>query len=220
MGVGVLRKITLLIVVLIVLGCTGLDYKRTVHANKIISNNPKLYIKVSSDLTYEGNPTRDHKQKSTSGKRLLNYHRDGYCFIKDDEKVVDKAIVVEIVSMDGSFISDFWDEKKVYADKGVTKCGTKSFQYYTKATNFSTEGYLYRHIRGRAFNLPYGLVKAFGRVYGKAANHLVIIYYYERLRDSKFGYKTWNNPENHTPEQKAFLKSFNQRALAAFEVIK
>lgn len=201
----IIFKIFLFLV--LISGCSGLQTKRDVMPdNTFVSNNPNVSINVSPEFKYIGNPTDKGFATSVKGTKLRNSF-DSYCFVETDNNMVKRSVAIEIVKIETqftSFVSDFFGNEKYSVAKGITKCGGKNFQYFTRDYRPAMTNYMTRHIADQGYTMGYGIIKVFGRVYGATKNTLVKIIYYESLGDSRFDYN--------------FLSQFDKRADLSFDI--
>jgi len=201
--------------------CSGLQIKREVTADNIfVANDPTLSISVNPELKYIGNPNEQGSSESIGGRRL-RASLDNYCFVKSAGNRVQRSVTIQIQKTETSYVSDFFRSVKNTIDKGVTECGGKKFQYYTVEIYPSLKYALTQFIADQGYTMDHGLMKVFGRIYGARENTLVKILYFEDISQIDFlKNKNWERPKNFTAEQYDFYVGFNERAKAAFQVLK
>ena len=192
------------LLIALISGCSGLPTKRDVMPdNTFVSNNPNLSIKVSPEFKYVGNPSDKGSSTSVYGRKLRTSF-DSYCFVETDKNMVKRSVVIQFHKTETQFVSDFFRRVKNTVAKGITKCGEKNFQYYTKEVYPSMGSHMTRHIADQGYTMGYGLTKIFGRVYGAKGDTLVKIFYYESFGDSRFDHN--------------FLSEFDKRAELSFDI--
>jgi hypothetical protein len=198
----IMFKIFLLLV--LISGCSGLQTKRDVMPdNTFVSNNPNVSINVSPEFKYIGNPTYKGTSASVKGTKLRTSF-DSYCFVATDNNMVKRSVAIQIHKTETQFVIDFFGNVKYSVAKGITKCGGKNFQYFTRDYRPAMNNHITRHIADQGYTMGYGIIKVFGRIYGAKGNTLVKIIYYESLGDSRFDYN--------------FLSQFDKRADLSFDI--
>ena len=214
-----LLSLKCMLLLALILGCSSMQVKREVNENTFVSSYPNVAIKVKPEFKYIGNPNEATLGKSVDNSRDLRVRWDSYCFVKADKDKTARAVTIQIETVETRFISDFFRNVKNVAAKGTTEIGGEKFQYFTSAVEPSMDSHLTRFYTGQGYKMSSGLMTVLARLYGTKGDMLVKILYYEPLENSEFNNMSWKNADDLTQKQIEYIRSFNERAISAFELM-
>ena len=190
--------------------------ERNVADHVVHSSYPALKVAVAPEFQYVGNTKTDKMRKSISGNPLRNKY-DYYIFIQSDQSnKIQKYVIVQFHWVATHFISDFNRNVKNKLESGVYAFEGEKYQHYTKIVSPSPTWCYTKYLSERGYISPVSLIKQYARIVDR--NILFKITYYESVEKSGFTYQSFKNPDNLSSEQKAYLKGFNRRALASFDL--
>jgi hypothetical protein len=205
-----------LLILAVLGGCASVKTKREVTDNVFISTRPKCSVKVVSEFEYLGAISYHRESKDWLGHSTVGYDYNPHMFSSPG-----KALIIDIRKTQYNFVSDLLGIVKNKLHYGTCKLGNKTYQHYTKLIMTGRGGPV------REFYLEKGIVvpnctlsRNFKRVVGAKENTMINIRYYEKLPDFSPDCSGWENPDNLSERQVEYLKEFNKRCDAAFELLK
>jgi TolB-like protein len=212
------KQLLIFIALVLLAGCATMKAERNVVDHVFHSSYPALNVAVAPEFEYIGNNKTEKMGKSISGNPL-RYKYDTYNFIQSDQNnKIQKSVIVEFTWIKTHFISDFNKSVKNKLESGTYDFEGKKYQYYTKVTCPSLKGRTTKYLSERGYIWPSSLLRRFSRIANQGGNIMFNVYYYESVEKSGFSHQSFKNPDNLSSDQKAYLKGFNRRALASFNL--
>lgn len=129
------KQIFIFITLIFLAGCATVEVKRDVIDNVFHSSYPSLSVAIAPEFDYAGNIKDEKIGKSTSGNPLKNQY-DYYIFIQSDQnKKIEKCVIVEFHWIATHFINDFNRNVENKLEAGVYDLNGDEYQYYTRIFN-------------------------------------------------------------------------------------
>jgi len=205
-----------LLILAVLAGCASLKTKREITDNVFNSTRPKCSVRVESEFEYLGDISYHREAKDWLGHSTIGYDYNPHMFSSSG-----KALIIDIKKTQYYFVSDLLGIVKNKLDYGTCNLGNKTYQHYTKLIRTGRSGHVERFFLEKGIVVPNcALRKSFMRTVGAKGNIMINIRYYEKLPDFNPDCSAWKNPDNLSEKQIEYLKQFNKRCDAAFEVLK
>ena len=183
-----MKKIFVFVCAVAVLqGCASMEVKRGVQDNIFFSSsNPTLNIWVAPDFRYTKEKSETKKKWSTWGDvTLLNVKYEQHKFIGPDGKGF--IISIQEIKKENSFwLTEHFSKVKHKIDEGKVKISGKQYDYCVAVDSYATYCILWKKLV---------------RIMPTRKNCIVILTYYQVLRDAAFC-SNWQNGQMPEAKQK------------------
>ncbi|MFC1829729.1 hypothetical protein ACFL0O_08960 [Thermodesulfobacteriota bacterium] len=202
-------------------GCARLKVERKVENNIFYSSYPDLKIRVSPGFIYLGNITPYLDGQSMDGSRELRNYFDNYIFIKQENNIVNQAIMIMFETIETRFTDDFWKDVEDKLASGKMTFGHETYAYYIKTIRPSKDSHIASFLLDNGgYEMPVcALMKTVGKIQHLKENMLFQIMYLEAITGAVFPCQTRRRMDSLDDEVKKHLKQFDERFNSAFQFL-